>query len=304
LSSDYAKGQQYGVEALQFATESGHQCQIAHALSLLALHAFCQGDYTTCQDYAERSRTFIKDIMLLVIQPYSLALLILLACLREDYAEAVRLNELAKRHSTNTMGFQLFYWALAAVSCGLGRPADARLYIQKALQLSDPHIHAATTIWLVPCAAYALVDTDPETAVELLAWVLSYPDTALSWARCWRLVERLQAQLQAVVDGDSYRMHWEKGSALTFDAIATTVYHAFPLASDTGAEAAHQLLTAREHEILRLLAAGMTNPQIAAQLVIGAGTVKTHTLNIYRKLEVVNRTQAIVRAQELGLLGA
>ena len=46
----------------------------------------------------------------------------------------------------------------------------------------------------------------------------------------------------------------------------------------------------------------VTNPQIAAQLVIGAGTVKTHTLNIYRKLEVANRTQAIVHAQELGLL--
>jgi ATP/maltotriose-dependent transcriptional regulator MalT len=43
---------------------------------------------------------------------------------------------------------------------------------------------------------------------------------------------------------------------------------------------------------------------IAAQLVIGAGAVKTHTLNIYRKLEVANRTQAIVRAQELGLLRA
>jgi LuxR family maltose regulon positive regulatory protein len=51
------------------------------------------------------------------------------------------------------------------------------------------------------------------------------------------------------------------------------------------------------------MAAGMTNPQIAAQLVIGTGTVKTHTLNIYRKLEVANRTQAIVRARGLGLLG-
>jgi len=53
-----------------------------------------------------------------------------------------------------------------------------------------------------------------------------------------------------------------------------------------------------------LMAAGMTNPQIAAQLVIAAGTVKTHTLTIYRKLEVANRTQAILRAQELGLLHA
>jgi ATP/maltotriose-dependent transcriptional regulator MalT len=40
------------------------------------------------------------------------------------------------------------------------------------------------------------------------------------------------------------------------------------------------------------------------QLVIGAGTVKTHTLTIYRKLDVANRTQAIVRAQELGFLRA
>jgi ATP/maltotriose-dependent transcriptional regulator MalT len=64
----------------------------------------------------------------------------------------------------------------------------------------------------------------------------------------------------------------------------------------------HHLLTAREREILGLMAAGKTNPQIAAQLIIGAGTVKTHTLNIYRKLDVANRTQAIVRAQELGLL--
>ncbi len=71
------------------------------------------------------------------------------------------------------------------------------------------------------------------------------------------------------------------------------------------AEASQQrLLTAREREILGLMAAGMTNPQIAAQLIIGAGTVKTHTLNIYRKLEVANRTQAILCAQKLGLLRA
>jgi ATP/maltotriose-dependent transcriptional regulator MalT len=63
-------------------------------------------------------------------------------------------------------------------------------------------------------------------------------------------------------------------------------------------------LTAREREILGLMAVGMTNPQIAAQLVIAAGTVKTHTLNIYRKLEVANRTQAVVCAHQIGLLRA
>ncbi len=304
LNGDYMKGQQYCAEALQFATESEHQGQIAHALSLLALCAFCQGDYTTCQDYAERSQAIIEDINFLVVQAYNLSVLILLACLREDYAEAVRLAELAKRHSTNTLGFQLLYWALAALACGVGSPTDVRMYSQNVLQLSDPDVHSVTTIWIVPCMAYAFAATDPETAVELLAWVFASADTALQWVRQWPLFERLQAQLQAVMDRDSYQMHWETGKALTSDAIHTYLHHEFSAASEAVAEAAQQqILTAREREILGLMAAGMTNPQIAAQLVIGASTVKTHTLTIYRKLEVANRTQAILRAQELGLLG-
>ena len=68
MNGDYVKGKQYCAEALHIATESGHQGQIAHALSLLALCAFCQGDYATCQDYAERSQAIIEDINLLVFQ--------------------------------------------------------------------------------------------------------------------------------------------------------------------------------------------------------------------------------------------
>ena len=91
----------------------------------------------------------------------------------------------------------------------------------------------------------------------------------------------------------------------TTDSITTSTDHTFRAAAHAGTQAAHQqLLTAREQEILGLMAAGMTNPQIAVQLVIGAGTVKTHALHIYRKLEVANRTQAIVRAQALGILQA
>src|SRR6185369_6859819 len=97
--------------------------------------------------------------------------------------------------------------------------------------------------------------------------------------------------------------HWEKGKAFTFESIAA--YLTAEFGALTEAESAQkQLLTAREGDILRLIAAGLTNPQIADQLVIGSGTVKTHTLNIYRKLEVGNRTQAIVHAQARGLLRA
>jgi LuxR family maltose regulon positive regulatory protein len=61
-------------------------------------------------------------------------------------------------------------------------------------------------------------------------------------------------------------------------------------------------LTARELDVLRLLAMGVPNREIADHLVVTVGTVKRHTGNIYGKLGVDNRTQAILRAQELGLL--
>ncbi|HUM70824.1 MAG TPA: LuxR C-terminal-related transcriptional regulator, partial [Chloroflexota bacterium] len=61
-------------------------------------------------------------------------------------------------------------------------------------------------------------------------------------------------------------------------------------------------LTERELEILRLIAQGCSNFQIAEQLVISVGTVKGHVNHILSKLDVQNRTQAVARARELALL--
>jgi LuxR family maltose regulon positive regulatory protein len=61
-------------------------------------------------------------------------------------------------------------------------------------------------------------------------------------------------------------------------------------------------LSQRELELLRLVAAGRTNQEIAEELFLAVGTVKKHLNNIFGKLEVHNRTQAIARARELDLL--
>jgi len=61
-------------------------------------------------------------------------------------------------------------------------------------------------------------------------------------------------------------------------------------------------LSAREVEVLRLIADGLSNQQIAERLVVSLGTVKTHVNNIYGKFGVGSRTQAIARARELNLL--
>lgn len=61
-------------------------------------------------------------------------------------------------------------------------------------------------------------------------------------------------------------------------------------------------LSKRELEVLHLIAAGLSNQEIAQQLVIAVSTVKSHINHIYSKLSVNSRTQAVAQAQTLGLL--
>lgn len=61
-------------------------------------------------------------------------------------------------------------------------------------------------------------------------------------------------------------------------------------------------LSEREKDVLHLIAVGMTNRQIAAELFVGEGTVKTHAINIYRKLDAHSRTHALAKARSLQLI--
>jgi DNA-binding NarL/FixJ family response regulator len=61
-------------------------------------------------------------------------------------------------------------------------------------------------------------------------------------------------------------------------------------------------LTPRELEVFRLLATGKTNGEIAAELIVGETTIKTHVTRILMKLRVRDRVQAVVLAYETGLI--
>jgi DNA-binding NarL/FixJ family response regulator len=64
----------------------------------------------------------------------------------------------------------------------------------------------------------------------------------------------------------------------------------------------HEALTAREHEVLSLLARGLRNKEIASRLIVSERTVNFHLANIYQKLNVSGRTEALSKALEQGLI--
>ncbi|HEV8153131.1 MAG TPA: response regulator transcription factor, partial [Solirubrobacteraceae bacterium] len=105
-----------------------------------------------------------------------------------------------------------------------------------------------------------------------------------------RQLELLRA-LHAVADG----------GAVFGPAIARRMVDYFAAVAQAGAEAAFPDLTAREREILDLIARGRANAQIAEQLALSTKTVRNNVSNIFTKLSVVDRAQAIVKAREAGM---
>lgn len=90
-----------------------------------------------------------------------------------------------------------------------------------------------------------------------------------------------------------------RGEAIFSPAIARRMAQYFATRSE-GANQAFPELTEREREILTLMAQGRTNEEIATRLVLSLKTVRNHVSNIFTKLQVSDRVQAILRARESG----
>jgi DNA-binding NarL/FixJ family response regulator len=89
------------------------------------------------------------------------------------------------------------------------------------------------------------------------------------------------------------------GEAIFSATIATRLMHYFAGLKPSGEPLPE--LTPREYEILDLLAHGQSNQEIADELVLGHKTVRNHLSNIYNKLQVADRTQAVIRARNAGM---
>ena len=102
--------------------------------------------------------------------------------------------------------------------------------------------------------------------------------------------ETLRA-IQAVVNGE----------AIFSSKVAERLMHFISYQKENGGSSIFPQLTDREREVLDLMARGLTNTAISEKLFLSPKTVRNHVSNVFAKLQVTDRTQAVIKAREAGL---
>ena len=243
------------------------------------------------------------------------------ALLQADFAEAKKLFEqsLATYRKLNDQGgLANSLNGLGLANCGLNNLGAAQRHFHEALQI-------ATEINFVPLmlniligiAELWLITGYASAGVELLVMVARHPSSDRETKeRADRSLDKYRANLPAPALAEAK----QRGRQLTLEATAnatlleletliitaaqhtSTAGQAAVTAQATAAAALVEPLTPRELEVLHLIAEGLTNQQIAEELIISVGTVKSYTNQIYGKLGVNSRTQAVARARAVGIL--
>ncbi|CAA9291859.1 MAG: Transcriptional activator of maltose regulon, MalT [uncultured Chloroflexia bacterium] len=207
---------------------------------------------------------------------------------------------------------ELEYVTLARVWIARGKSAEALHLLHRLLLAAETADRQGSTIEILLLQALALqASGDVARALPVLqralllgeaeGYVRVFVDEGAPMAG---LLERMKAE------GAPFGQRMNGASALPLvyvDTLRAAFSHSphgtsAPTASQaTPLHPSVEVLTEREQEVLRLLAAGRSNQAIAEELVVAIGTVKRHVSNILGKLQVESRLEAAARARELGL---
>ena len=181
----------------------------------------------------------------------------------------------------------------ATALCGLGRVACARGDCDSAHEFLSSALDIATEMQFVPLLTFigehASATRETKDTVDALLANADAPAAAVSAARRRAPGHELEAMLRAVrkaMDGAVEDAHADETAVLSVGGPAS------PL----------DQLSAREMDVLQLMANGRTNREIAEALGISLGTAKWHTSQIYSKLGVRNRTEAVAQARRQGIV--
>ncbi len=285
--------------------EAGERWFLAYCLNERGKVARARGDFDRARRDYEASYAIREQMGDPEGMAVALNLMGELALERGDHGEAADLY----RRSLAIYRDILDRGGLASALNGLGRAAagqgdreEARRCYREALEIAGDMGFVPLLLSLLLNAGELLAGAGREAeGVELLAHVQSHPASG----------DDQRARAAAVIaryGGDA-----AGGEALDLPAAAARAIDALdparPFEAQTvdpamaaNREMLVEPLTERELEVLGLIDTGLTNKQIAENLVLSTGTVKWYTSQIYGKLGVSRRTEALARARELGLL--
>ncbi len=297
-NGDYKHAKQFGQAGYEAEARIGREWGFTYTLTNLAKIEVLSGD---C-DEAERLVTEAVRIA----QKHSIPVGLMdarnlqgkLALARQAYHEAESLfaETLAvERHIPYYPGVIVSLTGLGEISRELGAYSAARSHFAEALQVAIT-IHMAPHVLdtLVGIANLLLDTGDRQAAAALLQVVLAH--NATSYETCARANHLLaHAGVQVPVHHDPVNLD------KLAQALVDTTLAAEP-ASVPAEEDSSCLLNGREKQILALIADGLSNREIAERLYLALSTVKWYVSEIYGKLSVANRTQALNRARALDLL--
>ena len=177
----------------------------------------------------------------------------------------------------------------------LAADPDARVLVLTTFDLDD-YIYEALQ---AGASGFVLKDDPPEQLLEAIRTV-SAGDALLSPAVTKRVIReftRLPRPEQLIA---AIRIA-AAGNALLSPAVTKRVIRRFAQIRTPAAPAGLDELTAREHEVFRLMADGLSNAEIGRELYISETTVKTHVTRVLQKLDLRDRVQAVVLAHQCGL---
>ncbi|MEO8395458.1 MAG: response regulator transcription factor [Chloroflexota bacterium] len=220
---------------------------------------------------------------------------------KRRYVQALHINQaLGHLH-----GLALNYMFLAELATTVKDAAAARGYFRQELEID---LHVGSPRWqtdtITKITELLVMEDEAEWAVELLTLIRQHSATV---PPNHKEAEQRLVELQAELAPELFAAAVERGRARDLEASVKELIAAFSQTVENSAPQAvvqplKDSLTERELDILRLIAEGRSNREIAEQLVLALGTVKWYISEIYGKLGVESRTQAIARARALNLL--
>lgn len=218
---------------------------------------------------------------------------------RGDYHEADEIYQIRLEDCRNVGDAGGVAWSLqelAKVALALDNRPRALYYCRESLRVAV-EIGSSNSIdeAILRIAAINQTTGQLERAVELYA---PFSDNLDKYESFRKRVSHELAAIEQQLAPDVYARAWQRGRSLTIRQ------HALQLLDElvSPAQPLIEALTERELEVLRLVVSGRSNREIARRLVVSLGTVKKHLNNIFGKLHVQSRTQAVAQAHELSLV--